>query len=51
MVIYSADGASAKSLLDIGFAARDKSLNESMHASMTAVCLAIMNLDESLTRE
>ena len=51
MVIYSADGASAKSLLDIGFAARDKSLNESVHASMTAVCLAIMNLDESLTRE
>lgn len=51
MVIYSEDGASARSLLDIGFAVRDKSLNESMHASMTAVCLAIMNLDESLTRE
>ncbi|MFY8200479.1 MAG: DUF1553 domain-containing protein, partial [Pirellula staleyi] len=51
MGIYSADVASAKSLLDIGFAVRDKSLDEATHASLTAVCLAIMNLDESLTRE
>jgi hypothetical protein len=50
-VLYSADADAAKALLSVGEAARDESLNSAEHAAMTAVCLAILNLDEALTRE
>lgn len=48
---YANDAASAKALLSVGAAKRDESLDPSNHAALTAVCLAILNLDESLTRE
>jgi hypothetical protein len=50
-VLYSADADAAKALLSVGEATRDESLNSAEHAAMTAVCLAILNLDEALTRE
>ena len=50
-VLYSAHADAAKSLLSVGEAARDESLDSAEHAAMTAVCLAILNLDEALTRE
>lgn len=49
--IYEDDELSAKSLLSVGESTRDESLNASQHAALTAVCLGILNLDESLTRE
>jgi hypothetical protein len=51
LAVYSADAEAAKALLSVGEAARDESLNSAEHAAMTAVCLAILNLDEALTRE
>ena len=50
-LLYSADADAAKALLSVGEATRDESLNSAEHAAMTAVCLAILNLDEALTRE
>jgi hypothetical protein len=49
--IYRADLEAANSLLSVGTAPRDESLNVSEHAALTAVCLGILNLDEALTRE
>lgn len=49
--IYNADAAAAKALVSVGASKRDESLNVSEHAALSAVCLAILNLDESLTRE
>ena len=49
--IYTADPASAVALLATGQSARDESLDSTNHAALTAVCLAIFNLDEALTRE
>jgi len=49
--IYRADPASAQALLSVGSAQRDAALDISEHAALTAVCLAILNLDEALTRE
>ncbi|HEV7226335.1 MAG TPA: PSD1 and planctomycete cytochrome C domain-containing protein [Pirellulales bacterium] len=49
--IYRSDAASAKALLGVGAAKRDESLDVSQHAALAAVCLAILNLDEALTRE
>ena len=37
--------------LTVGAAPRDESLDPAEHAALTAVCLAILNLDEALTRE
>jgi hypothetical protein len=51
LAIYRADPASAQSLLAVGAAPRDPSLDAADHAALTAVCLAIFNLDETLTRE
>lgn len=48
---YTTDVAGAKALLSVGAAKRDESLDAANHAALTAVCLAILNLDESLTRE
>jgi len=49
--IYKADPASAKALLTVGATNRDETLDVAEHAALTAVCLAILNLDEALTRE
>lgn len=49
--IYQADVDSAKALLAVGSAQRDEALDITQHAALTAVCLAILNFDESLTRE
>lgn len=49
--IYQGDLTAAKALLAVGAAKRDESLNVAEHAALSAVCLAILNLDEALTRE
>ena len=48
---YQADAKSAKAFLGVGASKRDETLDLTEHAAMTAVCLAILNLDEALTRE
>jgi hypothetical protein len=49
--LYSAEGELAAALVRVGESPRDESLAVSEHAAITAVCLAILNLDEALTRE
>jgi len=49
--IYKADPMGAKAFLSIGSSKRDESLDLPSHAGLSAVCLAIMNLDEAMTRE
>jgi hypothetical protein len=49
--LYAADAKAAQALLAVGASRRDESLNLTEHAALTAVCLAILNLDEALTRE
>lgn len=51
LALYQADGESAKALLSVGESKRNESLNAAEHAAMAAVCLAILNLDEAVTRE
>jgi hypothetical protein len=51
LAIYRADVASAESLLGVGAAPRDETLDVAAHAALTSVCLAILNLDEALTRQ
>jgi hypothetical protein len=51
LTIYQADSAGAVALLGVGAAKRDESLDPAQHAALSAVCLAILNLDEALTRE
>jgi hypothetical protein len=48
---YQDDESAAKALLGVGESPRDESLNAARHAAFTAVCLAILNLDESLSRQ
>ncbi|MHB1556264.1 MAG: PSD1 and planctomycete cytochrome C domain-containing protein [Isosphaeraceae bacterium] len=49
--IYMKDRAAAKALLGVGESGRDEKLDPVEHAALSAVCLAILNLDEALTRE
>ena len=49
--IYSADAKAAAQVTAIGTAPRSENLPAADHAALTAVCLAIFNLDEALTRE
>ena len=49
--IYKSDPKSAAKVVSIGAAPKNTNLNVAEHAAMTAVCLAILNLDEALTRE
>ena len=49
--LYRADPELAAALLAVGESPRDETLTPSDHAALTAVCLAILNLDEALTRE
>ena len=47
---YQKDPEAAKSFVSIGEYARDESLDPAEHASWTALTLAVLNLDESLTK-
>ena len=49
--IFARDPAQAEALLQVGAAPRDSAIPVAEHAPLTAVCLAILNLDEALTRE
>ncbi len=49
--IYKADIENARAILSVGAARRDQTLDLTEHAAMSAVCLAILNLDEAMTRE
>jgi hypothetical protein len=48
---YAADRAAAEALVSVGASPKDESLDPIDHAALSAVCLAILNLDEALTRE
>jgi Protein of unknown function (DUF1553)/Protein of unknown function (DUF1549)/Planctomycete cytochrome C len=49
--LYRADEEAAKALLAVGEYQRDSRIDSVEHAALATVCLAILNLDESLTRE
>jgi hypothetical protein len=49
--LYRGDVDAAKALTRVGATPPDESLNMSQFAALTAVCLAMMNLDEAITRE
>ena len=49
--LFVVDLPGAEAFIATGIASRDKSLDVVSHAALSAVCLAIINLDESLTRE
>ncbi len=49
--LYQNDITSAQALLTVGATKRDESLDAADQAALTAVCLAILNFDEALTRE
>ncbi|QOV88823.1 PSD1 and planctomycete cytochrome C domain-containing protein [Humisphaera borealis] len=49
--VYGKDAKSAVEAIKVGEAPRNEKLNPVDHAAMSAVCLAILNLDEALTRE
>ena len=48
---FGADPAAAKKLLSVGESKRDEKLDVIEHAAYTALCTAILNLDEALTKE
>jgi hypothetical protein len=48
---YASDPSGAQALLNVGELAPDGNLDTLDHAVFTALCLAILNLDESLSRE
>jgi hypothetical protein len=47
---YARDEAAALALLSVGATPRDESFDPVEHAALTSACLAILNLDEALTR-
>jgi hypothetical protein len=49
--IFAADPGAARAALGVGVSPRDASLDAVEHAALAATCLAILNLDEALTRE
>ena len=51
LAFYTSEPASAQAFVEVGTAVRDKSLDLANHAALSAVCLAILNLDETMTRE
>jgi len=51
LAFYAEDLVAAEAFVAIGNAPRDKTLNLPSHAALSAVCLAILNLDEAMTRE
>ena len=48
---YAADPAAARELLAVGESPRDESLDPAEHAAWTGLALAVLNLDEALTKE
>jgi len=51
LTIYKADPKAAAQVVAIGEAPKATQLDVSEHAAFSAICLAILNLDEALTRE
>jgi len=51
LAVYRGDAEAAKQVVSVGESARDESLDPTEHAALASVCLAILNLDEALTRE
>ena len=51
LAFMRADESAARALLAVGESPRDEGLDVAEHAALAAVCLAILNLDEALTRE
>jgi len=49
--LYRKDVAAAAKAVSVGESPRDAKLNPAEHAAWSALCLALMNLDETLTRE
>jgi hypothetical protein len=49
--IFASDTKGARALVDVGESKPDETLALTEHAALQAVCLAILNLDEALTRE
>jgi hypothetical protein len=48
---FTVDNESATKLLAVGESKRDESLDPIEHAASTALCLLLLNLDETLTKE
>jgi hypothetical protein len=48
---YRGDRAAALKAVSVGDAPRDSALDPVEHAAWAALCLALFNLDEALTRE
>jgi hypothetical protein len=48
---YQSNVEQARVLLKVGASARNESIDPAKHAALANVCLAIMNLDEAMTRE
>ncbi len=48
---FSRDGESAVALISVGESTRDESILATEHAAWTSLCLAVLNLDETLNRE
>ena len=48
---YADDQQAAQQLLSVGATSRDESIDPVEHAAYTSLCLAILNLDEALTKE
>ena len=51
LAFYSEDTVAAKAFVEVGNTPRDTALDLPKHAALSAVCLAILNLDEAMTRE
>ncbi|PHY02526.1 MAG: hypothetical protein CK530_05740 [Planctomycetaceae bacterium] len=51
LAVYRNDTEAAKQIVSVGEYAQDNTLDAAEHAALTAVCLAVFNLDEALTRE
>ncbi len=47
---FAADEKAAKDLVNVGDAARDEEIGLAEHAAYSSVCLAILNLDETLNK-
>jgi len=49
--IYDADAAAAAAVTAVGEAPKATNVDATDHAALSAVCLAILNLDEALSHE
>ncbi len=51
LAVYRADPAAAARFLAVGERKRDEKLPADEHAALAAVCLAVLNIDEAISRE